>query len=219
MCSYVCDFALTIVGDIYNRRYRSGTSVLSCTPTLRSAMDFVQVSGKRLHIDVEGLGTIRAVRARVGDAPKSRAERPEFVTTEGDRLVDAQRLEELKHASPVTVVILPEEPGTSLRSFGAHPLPMVTGGFSPDGSRVVTGSCDSTSKIWDAATGVLQFKLMGHAARVLSTSFSSDGDSILTASEDGTVKVSGAPPTAPFRRRSWATRAACSRRISPRMAS
>jgi len=34
-----------------------------------------------------------------------------------------------------------------------HPHYVYTVAFSPDGKRVVSGSCDRLVKIWDAATG------------------------------------------------------------------
>ena len=53
--------------------------------------------------------------------------------------------------------------------------------FSPDGSRIVTGSDDKKAKVWDAKTGA-ELLTLNH---VDSASFSPDGLRIVTASEDG----------------------------------
>ncbi len=63
------------------------------------------------------------------------------------------------------------------------------GSFSPDGSRIVTGSRDGTAKVWDARTGELLLELKGHSGDVTSASFSPDASLIATGSVDGTAKV------------------------------
>ena len=61
--------------------------------------------------------------------------------------------------------------------------------FSPDGSRIVTGSCDRTAKVWDAKSGAEVLTLKGHTDWVNSASFSPDGSRIVTGSQDKTAKV------------------------------
>ncbi len=61
--------------------------------------------------------------------------------------------------------------------------------FSPDGTRIVTGSDDRTAKVWDARTGTALLELKGHTGGVTSVSFSPDGTRILTGSGDETAKV------------------------------
>ncbi len=34
--------------------------------------------------------------------------------------------------------------------------------FSPDGTRILTGSDDGTAKVWDARTGTALLELKGH---------------------------------------------------------
>jgi WD40 repeat protein/serine/threonine protein kinase len=60
--------------------------------------------------------------------------------------------------------------------------------FSPDGARLVTASADRTAKVWDAATGALQWTLAGHQSDIMDVLFTPDGQSILTFAMDGTAK-------------------------------
>ncbi len=61
--------------------------------------------------------------------------------------------------------------------------------FSPDGTRILTGSDDGTAKVWDARTGTALLDLRGHTGWVLSASFGPDGTRILTGGADKTAKV------------------------------
>ncbi|MCX5637545.1 MAG: protein kinase [Planctomycetota bacterium] len=61
--------------------------------------------------------------------------------------------------------------------------------FSPDGKRIVSGSADSTIKVWDAETGLEVMTLRGHQGPVSSIAFSPDGKRIVSGGSDGTVKV------------------------------
>jgi WD40 repeat protein len=66
----------------------------------------------------------------------------------------------------------------------------VTGAaFSPDGTRIVTGSDDRTAKVWDARTGTPLLELAGHKGQVKSVSFSPDGTQVITGSTDQTARV------------------------------
>jgi hypothetical protein len=59
--------------------------------------------------------------------------------------------------------------------------------FSPDGTRIVTGS--HTAKLWDARAGTPQLELKGHTGIVNSVAFSLDDTRIVTGSIDQTAKV------------------------------
>ena len=58
-------------------------------------------------------------------------------------------------------------------------------GFSPDGTRIVSGSYDKLAIIWDAKTGAIIGKpLKGHSKGITCVSFSPEGTVIATGSED-----------------------------------
>lgn len=61
--------------------------------------------------------------------------------------------------------------------------------FSPDGSRIVSGSDDGTAIVWDTALGQCMFALKGHTDWVRSAVFSPDGNRIATGSFSGTIKL------------------------------
>ena len=62
--------------------------------------------------------------------------------------------------------------------------------FSPDGSRVVSGSGGSTTlKVWDAATGRELLTLNGHTNEVNAVAYSPCGGRIASASADNSVRV------------------------------
>ena len=61
--------------------------------------------------------------------------------------------------------------------------------FSPDGQRIVSGSYDTTVKVWEAQTGQQARSLQGHNGVVTSVAFSPDGKRIISGSWDTTVKV------------------------------
>jgi WD40 repeat protein len=61
--------------------------------------------------------------------------------------------------------------------------------FSPDGRFVVTGSQDSTAKLWDVATGKELRTFGGHSHDVLSVAFSPDGRYVVTGNGDKTARL------------------------------
>jgi WD40 repeat protein/serine/threonine protein kinase len=75
-----------------------------------------------------------------------------------------------------------------------HALAFETGGvaaacFSPDGTRVATGSSDGSATLWDAASGAESRLLLGHGDGVRSVAFAPDGRRLLTAAGDGQARL------------------------------
>src|SRR5712672_2562985 len=67
--------------------------------------------------------------------------------------------------------------------FHGHSQRVRSVGFSPDGSRIVSGSSDRTIRLWDAETGdAIGRPLDGHYSRVTSVAFSPDGSHIVSGS-------------------------------------
>jgi WD40 repeat protein/serine/threonine protein kinase len=77
--------------------------------------------------------------------------------------------------------------GAERMSFSLSGI-VASAGFSPDGSRIVTGSWDNAARVWDVASGTAVMKLEGqHTGYVNTAVYSPDGSLILTASDDRTA--------------------------------
>jgi len=70
-----------------------------------------------------------------------------------------------------------------------HERAVISVAFSPDGTRVVSGSFDNTIKLWDAASGEVVATLRGHEDAVFSVAFSPDGTRVASGSWDKTIKL------------------------------
>jgi WD40 repeat protein len=61
--------------------------------------------------------------------------------------------------------------------------------FSPNGAHIVSGSQDSTVRVWDTHTGKQLAVLEGHTGYVHSVAYSRNGTRIVSGSSDCTVRV------------------------------
>jgi WD40 repeat protein len=61
--------------------------------------------------------------------------------------------------------------------------------FSPDGTRIISGSSDFTARIWNALDGNELWCLQGHQKKVTAVAFSADSTRAITASYDKMLRV------------------------------
>ncbi|CAE6352705.1 unnamed protein product [Rhizoctonia solani] len=74
--------------------------------------------------------------------------------------------------------------------FEGHTNLVLSLSFSPDGTRIASGSSDHTIRVWNAYDGVCPLgPLGGHARDVCSVTFSPNGDLIASGSDDKTARL------------------------------
>jgi WD40 repeat protein/serine/threonine protein kinase len=61
--------------------------------------------------------------------------------------------------------------------------------FSPDGTRIFTGTAEGNTRVWDAHSGRELLTLRGHTGPITAVACSSDKAFVATASRDGTARV------------------------------
>ena len=61
--------------------------------------------------------------------------------------------------------------------------------WSPDGTKVASGSWDKSVKIWETSTGTCVSTLSGHSHFVTSVAWNNDGSKLAIGSNDNTVKI------------------------------
>ncbi|MFO8174459.1 MAG: WD40 repeat domain-containing protein, partial [Longimicrobiales bacterium] len=81
------------------------------------------------------------------------------------------------------------ESETLARTFEGHGWWVTACAFSPDGTRVVSGSWDKTLKVWDSRSGRVLSTFEGHGEPVHACAFSPDGSQVISAAEDRALKL------------------------------
>jgi WD40 repeat protein/tRNA A-37 threonylcarbamoyl transferase component Bud32 len=76
-----------------------------------------------------------------------------------------------------------------LATLHGHTNGVLAVAFSPDGSRIASGSADCNVKVWDRQMQREIVTLRGHAAAVTAVAFSRDGLRLASGSADGDVRV------------------------------
>ena len=79
--------------------------------------------------------------------------------------------------------------GTVLSIYRRHTGSVQSVAWSPNGTRIASGSKDKTVQVWDATNGDNSFAYHGHPFAVLTVAWSPDGRRIASAGYDGAVEV------------------------------
>ncbi len=85
--------------------------------------------------------------------------------------------------------VMSSSSGFSKNTLTGHSGAINSLAISPDGKTLVSGSGDSTIKIWNLGTGTLQNTLTGHTDAVYSVAISPDGKRLVSGSGDNTIKI------------------------------
>lgn len=77
-----------------------------------------------------------------------------------------------------------------IQTFRAHAGTVTSVAFSPDGTRILSGSSDNTVRVWDSITGEpIGSALVGHHGLVTSVAFDATATRIISGGTDGSVRV------------------------------
>ena len=74
-------------------------------------------------------------------------------------------------------------------SMGGHTEAVITVAFSPDGTRLASGSGDGTVRMWDIQTQTPEYTCKGHTHWILVVSWSPDGRKVASACKRGQISL------------------------------
>jgi WD40 repeat protein len=76
-----------------------------------------------------------------------------------------------------------------LATLNEHQGHVLTASFSADGTRVVTGSNDGTTKVWNAQSGQLLSTISGNRVPILQAFFADNDSQVVTLGQDYVINV------------------------------
>jgi WD40 repeat protein/predicted Ser/Thr protein kinase len=117
------------------------------------------------------------------EIPEARGPGPVIVSADGTRLAHG-----FNDGEQSRLAVFDATTGKRTAVCDGHREMIWAFAFSPDGTRLASGSEDRTARVWDAASGALLATCRGHTSKVLSTAFRPDGARLVTTSADGTVR-------------------------------
>jgi WD40 repeat protein len=79
--------------------------------------------------------------------------------------------------------------GRLIRTMSGHDNELTTHAFSPDGTRLATGSRDKTVQLWDVRSGERLAVLRGHRGWVSDVKFSPDGSRLVSGALDHNIHI------------------------------
>jgi len=88
-----------------------------------------------------------------------------------------------------SIIILDAITGVQVTVLSGHTGWVFSLVFSPDGTSLVSGSCDKTIKLWDMQTGGVVKTFHGHTGYIYSVSISPDSTTIVSTSGDETIRL------------------------------
>lgn len=185
------DAAASPLPEFVFREHEAGVSGISTSPNGESVAT-ASLDGTVRVWRADGTGKTKVFRASAGrsDYPEIRPQvdmSPDGARIAATWLDGSARIRDLRTGMEMTLA-----PPDS--HYLAVALRVVQGvylsvRFSPDGTRLVTGSSDGTARIWDVQSGKELSVLDGHLAEVRHAGFSPDGRRVVTASSDGTARI------------------------------
>lgn len=84
---------------------------------------------------------------------------------------------------------LPSRDGKFMHTLRGHVGPVYQCAFSADSRLLVTGSKDTTLKVFDTRTGNLKHDLPGHEDEVFAIDWSPDGGKVGSGGKDKAVRI------------------------------
>lgn len=163
-------FGIAALEEIYQKRQRENKPF---TPPPDNGFDHK----RRILVMAGGMAVIGLTVAGVGIV--------RFIVPQKANVVSGPTPTPKHMPSPTAT---PPPPGTTLATY-LHGGEVDTVAWSPDGTRVASGSRDSFARVWDVATGTKLVSYQGHSDWIRGVAWSPDGKKIASGSHDKTVQI------------------------------